>query len=104
MRLIVLFDIPIETKAQQKQYRYLIKVLEKEGFLRYQYSVYIRTCVNYTDVNNCLGRLYPLINKIPGQINALTITDKQFAKITPLNLHNHTNPQITNGNKKVITI
>lgn len=104
MRLLILFDVPNDTKLEQKQYRKLIKSLEREGFLRYQYSIYIRTCINYNDVNNCIGRLQPLVSKIKGEIQALTITDKQFSKIIPLNNTLKKKTAIQEQSKRLLTI
>lgn len=104
MRLLILFDVPNDTKLEQKQYRKLIKSLEREGFLRYQYSIYVRTCINYNDVNNCIGRLQPLVSKIKGEIQALTITDKQFSKIIPLNNTLKKKTAIQEQSKRILTI
>lgn len=41
MRLLVMFDLPSETPDDLRKYRRLIKILEGEGFYRYQYSVFV---------------------------------------------------------------
>ncbi len=45
MRLMIMFDLPVETAKQRKQYRQFRKSLINEGFLMIQYSVYVRVCV-----------------------------------------------------------
>ena len=46
VRIILIFDLPVETKMQQKSYRQFIKFLKNEGFIRIQYSVYSKLCIN----------------------------------------------------------
>jgi len=46
MRLLCMFDLPVETDREKKEYRYFRKKLITEGFVMLQYSVYIRTCPN----------------------------------------------------------
>ena len=60
MRLMIMFDLPVETAKQRKQYRQFRKSLINEGFLMIQYSVYVRVCVTKKS------------------IQALTLTEKQY--------------------------
>ena len=46
MRMICMFDLPVETDKEKRIYRIFRKELIKEGFLMMQYSVYVRTCPN----------------------------------------------------------
>ena len=46
MRLLVMFDLPVETSEDRKAYRHFRKALLNEGFLMIQYSVYVRVCVS----------------------------------------------------------
>ena len=46
MRVICMFDLPVETEEEKRGYRGFRKSLIKEGFIMMQYSVYIRTCPN----------------------------------------------------------
>lgn len=45
MRLIVMFDVPMDTSDQRRAYRHFHKALIREGFLMMQYSTYVRVCV-----------------------------------------------------------
>lgn len=44
MRMICMFDLPVVTEKEKKNYREFRKGLLKEGFIMLQYSIYIRTC------------------------------------------------------------
>ena len=46
MWIVVLFDLPTETKAQRKHHAQFRKSLLKDGFSMMQYSVYKRHCAN----------------------------------------------------------
>ena len=44
MRVIVMFDLPTETKSQRRTYARFRKRLLEDGFVMMQYSVYTRHC------------------------------------------------------------
>ena len=44
MWVIVLFDLPTETKRARKEYAQFRKKLLENGFVKMQYSVYLRNC------------------------------------------------------------
>ena len=46
MRLLVFFDLPVETVSQRKDYRLFRKHLIKEGYLMLQESVYAKLVTN----------------------------------------------------------
>ena len=46
MRLVLFFDLPVETPKQRKDYRLFRKFLLKDGFLPLQQSVYAKLVVN----------------------------------------------------------
>ena len=77
MRLMIMFDLPVETAVQRKQYRQFRKALINEGFLMIQYSVYVRVCVNKKSATFMENRIK---NYLPenGTIQALTLTEKQY--------------------------
>lgn len=77
MRMICMFDLPIETEREKRIYRIFRKNLLKEGFVMMQYSVYIRTCPN----RDYCKRLEKRIQKIApekGNVRLLMITEKQY--------------------------
>ena len=78
MRIIVFFDLPTETPADRKEYRRFRKMLIKNGFVMMQESVYSKIVLNSTAKDYVLEIRRK--NKPPeGLIQALTITEKQFA-------------------------
>lgn len=77
MRVICMFDLPVETDEEKRGYREVRKSLIKEGFIMMQYSVYIRTCPN-RDYANRLQRRVQKIAPDKGNVRLLMITEKQY--------------------------
>lgn len=77
MRMICMFDLPVETEQEKRVYRNFRKDLLKEGFVMMQYSVYIRTCPSreyYHRLEKRIRKFAP--NK--GNVRLLSITEKQY--------------------------
>lgn len=77
MRLMCMFDLPVETDSEKRAYREFRKQLIKNGFVMMQYSVYVRTCPSreYTQrMENKIKKVVP----VSGNVRLLTITDKQY--------------------------
>ena len=51
MRVLVLFDLPVLTGDQRREYARFRKFLLKSGFLMLQESVYCKLALNTTAVN-----------------------------------------------------
>lgn len=84
MRLIVIFDLPTITKAEVKQYRQFVDYLTKEGFLRIQYSVYSKLCINNDSARTASKKL--MINTpSKGDVRYIVITEKQYQRIVNVN-------------------
>lgn len=80
MRIIIFFDLPIETAQDRREYSRFHKYLIKNGFLMMQKSVYCKLALNQTTVGTILENIRS--HKPPsGLIQALTITEKQYAKM-----------------------
>ncbi|MCI8425788.1 MAG: CRISPR-associated endonuclease Cas2 [Adlercreutzia sp.] len=78
MRLIVFFDLPVETGVQRRSYRLFRKHLIKEGFLMLQESVYAKLVTNDGAAGAVVMRLRK--NRPPeGLIQVLKVTERQFA-------------------------
>ena len=78
MRMIVFFDLPTKTAVDLKEYRKFRKVLITNGFVMMQESVYTKVLLNQSVKNSVLEMLKK--NKPPqGLVQALTVTEKQFA-------------------------
>ena len=57
MRLVVFFDLPVDTPAQRKDYRVFRKFLLKDGYLMLQESVYAKLVVNDGAAGSAVQRL-----------------------------------------------
>ena len=80
MWVVVMFDLPTDTKAARKRYTRFRKFLLKDGFSMMQYSVYIRNCASRENAHVHIGRVS---NNLPpdGEVRVLLITDKQFERM-----------------------
>ena len=78
MWVMVLFDLPTETKTDTKNYRRFVDVLEKDGFTRFQFSIFLRHCVSQDNAKVHIKRVK--LNLPPkGHVCVFQITDKQFS-------------------------
>jgi CRISPR-associated protein Cas2 len=79
MWLIVLFDLPVDTRAARRAYSQFRKFLLRDGFLQLQYSVYGRVCASLDATDVHIQRVH---NHLPpdGEVRMLWITDKQFER------------------------
>ncbi|CAK1226103.1 COG3512 [Fructobacillus evanidus] len=80
MRLIVMFDLPVETSIEQRAYRQFRKALLSEGFLMMQESIYVRVVTNQKAANLLEKRIKAFVPK-DGLIQTLQVTEKQYASI-----------------------
>ena len=80
MWIIVLFDLPTNTKLARKQYSQFRKHLLNDGFTMMQYSVYIR---HSSSDENALVHTKRIKAGLPpdGEVRIIKITDKQFGHI-----------------------
>ena len=84
MRIILFFDLPITTVAGKREYRRFIKYLESDGFIRIQYSVFFRLCINTDSARTVSKRLMHECPK-DGNIRFIIITESQYQSITNVN-------------------
>ncbi|EUJ41133.1 CRISPR-associated protein Cas2 [Brochothrix campestris FSL F6-1037] len=80
MRLIVFFDLPIETTEEKRAYRHFRKFLIQEGFIMVQQSVYAKLVLNGTAANLLRKRIKKAC-PTKGLVQVLTVTEKQYAAI-----------------------
>ncbi len=80
MRLIVFFDLPVETPAQRKSYAQFHKFLTKNGYLMMQESVYSKLAINDRIASGLVLKLKE--NRPPqGIVQVLKVTERQYATI-----------------------
>ncbi|NLZ72359.1 MAG: CRISPR-associated endonuclease Cas2 [Bacteroidales bacterium] len=77
MWVLVLFDLPTETKKDRKVYADFRKNLQRDGFTMFQFSIYIRHCMSIENANVHIMRVKRFLPE-KGHIGILCITDKQF--------------------------
>lgn len=77
MWVLILFDLPTETKKQKKQYSDFRKNIMKDGFIMFQFSIYLRHCPSKENADVHIKRVKSFLPP-DGNIGILTITDKQF--------------------------
>ncbi len=80
MWIIVLFDLPTDTKTTRKEYTRFRKCLLQDGFTMMQYSVYMR---HSSSDENAQVHANRVKGQLPddGEVRIIKITDKQFGKI-----------------------
>lgn len=80
MRLIVLFDLPVVTKAERREYTVFRRFLINDGYDMLQFSVYGRI-LNGTDAET--KHMQRLVQNLPpkGAVRVLSVTEKQFASM-----------------------
>ena len=77
MRLILLFDMPVLTDDQKKEYRHFRENVMDDGFMMLQYSVYVRYCQNDSDAEKHIERVKKM-KPAYGNIRILRVTENQF--------------------------
>ena len=80
MWVLVLFDLPTETKKDKKAYTDFRKNLQKDGFTMFQFSIYGRHCASSENATVHINRVKSFLPEY-GQVGIMCITDKQFAAI-----------------------
>lgn len=80
VRILVLFDLPVLTMENRRNYSRFRKFLIKNGFMMMQESVYCRMALNQNIANSIISNIRA--NKPPeGLVQILTVTEKQFSKM-----------------------
>jgi CRISPR-associated protein Cas2 len=78
--MIVLFDLPVETASERREYTRFHKFLIKSGFMKMQESVYCKLLLNQTAatiMQENIRRNKPAV----GLVQLLTVTEKQYSRI-----------------------
>ena len=80
MWLLVFFDLPTETKKDRRNAGLFRKILLKDGFSMFQFSIYMRHCASR---ENALVHIKRVKGFLPpdGFVAIMQITDKQFSMI-----------------------
>ncbi len=101
MRLIVFFDLPVETSAQRKAYRQFRKHLINEGYLMMQESVYSKLVVNDAMTKSSIARLEKVRPK-DGLVQILKVTEKQFTSMIYITGNRPAHEEIDNEKRFIV--
>ncbi len=80
MRVMVFFDLPVETAEERRAYTRFRKFLLKTGFVMMQESVYCKLALNGTAAKAIVDNVKKSSPE-DGIVQLLTVTEKQFAKM-----------------------
>lgn len=80
MWVLVLFDLPTETKKQRSQATRFRKELLDDGFIMFQFSIYLRHCPSKENADVHIRRVKKCLPEF-GKIGIICITDKQFEQM-----------------------
>lgn len=80
MWVLVLFDLPTDTKIDRKNYTRFRKSLLQDGFDMFQFSIYLRHCMSRENSDVHIKRVKSVLPP-KGHVGILRITDKQFGEI-----------------------
>ncbi len=101
MRVIVFFDLPVETTEDKRNYRKFRRFLVKEGFLMIQESVYAKLALNYTQVEQIVADVKKQ-KPSKGSVQILSVTEKQFSKMEHISGEIDTN--IINSDERLLIL
>ena len=77
MWVMVLFDLPTETKKDRKISSDFRNKMLKDGFVMFQFSIYIRHCPSRENAEVHIRRVRASLPP-KGNVGIIRITDKQF--------------------------
>lgn len=80
MRILVMFDLPVGTESERKNYRLFRKYLIKSGFLMLQESVYCKIAQNTTVADAIIANVRKN-GPDDGLVQVLKITEKQYSRM-----------------------
>lgn len=80
MWTFVMFDLPVETKQDRREYTKFRKALLKLGLNRLQFSIYAKPLPS-EDASDHLVSLVHMALPPKGEVRILRVTDRQFGKM-----------------------
>ena len=80
MWVLVFFDLPTDTKKERKAAADFRKNLLQDGFVMFQFSIYMRHCPSVENADMHIRRVKSFLPPL-GHVGLLSITDKQFGSM-----------------------
>ena len=101
MRIILFFDLPMDTLKQKRVYVKFLKSLKRIGFVMLQKSVYVKLSINESNVEMTKKIIK---TKLPneGIVSILVITETQFSTIE--HLIGEFNTDVLNTEDRIVEI
>lgn len=91
MWILVMFDLPTETKKERKAASEFRKYLISDGFTMFQFSIYVRNCASRENTEVHISRVKKHLPD-KGKICVISITERQFREILLFEGTNKTQP------------
>ena len=96
-----MFDLPVKTSANIREYTRFRKYLIKTGFMMMQESVYCKLALDMTVANAVIDGVRK--NKpMDGIVQAFTLTEKQYGKIEFITGNNNSN--VLNSDERLVIL
>lgn len=97
-----MFDLPVETDSEKREYRAFRKNLIREGFVMMQYSVYVRVCPSREYAKRLESRIKKFVPQ-EGNVRLLCVTEKQYSDMKLL-VGSRTTAETAIGTERLIVI
>lgn len=101
MRILLFFDLPVTTAKGRREYKRFVKFLTSDGFIRIQYSVYCKLCINsdsaYTESKHVMSE-----SPVDGDVRFIVITETQYQGIVNVNDTHSLQEMITTDDRTII--
>ncbi len=78
MWILVLFDLPTETKSERRIAQNFRKKIMGYGFVMFQFSIYLRHCSSMENAIVHINRVQKILPE-KGHIGIMSITDRQMS-------------------------
>ena len=88
MWVLVLFDLPTETKKERKAAAKFRKELLEDGFTMFQFSIYLRHCPSAENADVHIKRVKRMLPEF-GKVGIMRVTDKQFGDMELFDCKHH---------------
>lgn len=82
MWLMVMYDLPNVSQKEKSDAKKFRKNLLKDGFVMFQYSIYVRYCFSDNNANIHKRRIRKLLTK--GHVGVIKLNNNQFKAIEVL--------------------
>lgn len=83
MRVLVLFDLPVTTLENRREYNRFRKYLLRNGFMMLQESVYCKLALNAVVAGAVISNVKLNLPR-EGLVELLTVTERQFSRMEVL--------------------